>query len=783
MKYISFPFLLLISIFTSSAQVRIDSISHLNYQTLHNTQLNDIWGYTDETGKEYALVGAQKGTSVVDISNPANPVEIFWEPGLQSVWRDLKTWGDYAYITTEAANGLLILDLTSLPNAAGISASYYEGVTGQTWQSAHNLYIDEHGYAYIFGANRGNGGVIILDVHTDPLNPIEVGVFDDWYCHDGYVRNNIMYLSHITDGFLSLVDVSDKSNPILLGTKNTPSNFTHNSWPDDSGNRVYTTDEVSGGYLAAYDVSDPENIQELDRIQSSPGAGIVPHNTHFLNDYIITSYYGDGVTIHDVSNSEIMVEVGSYDTYPGQPTTTTGCWGVYPYLNSGLILATDIDYGLFILQPTYVRGSFLTGTVTDATTNQPLSNVEVKFESHNQTEFTGSNGSYKTGIDHTGLIDITFSKLAYFPQTVTVNLTEAQTVVRNIELVSFPPFTVQFNVADAETNDPIFDASILLNGELISHQQNTNGVGESIFTLFYQEEYLVTVGKWGYKSGCQNIVLDEATGTITLFLEKGYYDDFVFDFGWTTTAESTVTSGEWVREVPHVVSVNARPSTDAAYDCGGFAFLTGNTVTGNPNNDDVTGGRVTLYSPIFDLTDYQTPYIHYHRWFYNFHGPILPYDDTLEIFLSNGVETVLIDSQHSDPETFFKWNQKVIDVNSVITPTESMQLIITVADEEPRGNITEAGFDFFFVSEINQLEIEENTLENHVQVFPNPATNQWHIHANQSANWKLIDNSGRVIQAIGHQNNEFSIQAEHFPAGIYFLTSELGTFRLMKSDQ
>ena len=49
-------------------------------------------------------------------------------------------------------------------------------------------------------------------------------------------------------------------------------------------------------------VTDPANIVELDRIQSSPGMDVIPHNSHFLNDYIITSYYRDGVTIHDVSN-------------------------------------------------------------------------------------------------------------------------------------------------------------------------------------------------------------------------------------------------------------------------------------------------------------------------------------------------------------------------------------------------------------------------------------------------------------------------------------------------
>ena len=34
------------------------------------------------------------------------------------------------------------------------------------------VFVDENGYAYVFGANRGNGGVIILDVFTN--NNIDV---------------------------------------------------------------------------------------------------------------------------------------------------------------------------------------------------------------------------------------------------------------------------------------------------------------------------------------------------------------------------------------------------------------------------------------------------------------------------------------------------------------------------------------------------------------------------------------------------------------------------------
>ena len=40
----------------------------------------------------------------------------------------------------------------------------------------------------------------------------------------------------------------------------------HKKGPSDDGNYVFTTDEVSDAYLAAYDVSDPSNIFEVDRI-------------------------------------------------------------------------------------------------------------------------------------------------------------------------------------------------------------------------------------------------------------------------------------------------------------------------------------------------------------------------------------------------------------------------------------------------------------------------------------------------------------------------------------
>src|SRR5690606_31480732 len=157
----------------------------------------------------------------------------------------------------------------------------------------------------------------------------------------------------------------------------TPSNFTHNIWLSANGDYAFTTDEVSGGYIGAYDVSDPGNIQYLDQIQSSPGMGIVPHNTHVLGNYLFTSYYTDGVTVHDATYTHNLVEVGHYDTSPLNTPNTSGCWGVYPFFTSGNIVASDREEGLFIIQSAHHQGAYLEGQVTEFGSGNQLNNVQI----------------------------------------------------------------------------------------------------------------------------------------------------------------------------------------------------------------------------------------------------------------------------------------------------------------------------------------------------------------------------------------------------------------------
>ena len=73
----------------------MQELGYLDLVSIHNSDLSDIWGWSNGN-QEYAIVGVNNGTSVVDVTNPANPTEVFYEPGMNSIWRDIKTYNGYA---------------------------------------------------------------------------------------------------------------------------------------------------------------------------------------------------------------------------------------------------------------------------------------------------------------------------------------------------------------------------------------------------------------------------------------------------------------------------------------------------------------------------------------------------------------------------------------------------------------------------------------------------------------------------------------------------------------
>ena len=744
--------LFLLLLFTGSfcqAQLNMNQLGYVDVPDAHTTVCNDIWGYTDEMGNEYALVGTEDGISIVDVSNPSTSIEIAWVPGLNSVWRDIKVSGDYAYVTTEADEGLRIIDLSPLPASSSFTTALYSGPLGNEWLSAHNIY-EENGYVYIFGAGRGNGGVIILDVVTDPMNPIEVGEFDNWYAHDGFVLNDTGYFAHINDGFFSIVDLTDKMNPVLLGTSSTPSTFTHNIWATSSNEFAFTTDEVSDGYIGSYDVSDPSNIKFLDKIQSSPGNNIMPHNSHVLGDYLVTSYYADGLVIHDISRPHNLIEVANFDTSPLDQPGSVGCWGAYPFFASGNILATDRQEGLFILGKTLHPGAYLEGNVTEFGTSNPLNNVEVTIDGQNIEDLSNVLGDYATGIESSGVYDVTYFKVLYFPQTISQNLTEGSVTTQDVELNKIPQFNLTVTVLDAMTLNPIEDVEVTLNHTYVSHQGLTDVNGETVLGLYYQDNYDLIAGKWGHVTACfEDTLVDNGNSGITIYLDQGIYDDFSLDFGWTVYGDAA--KGHWVREVPLGVELNGlieNPFSDTDQDCGEKAFVTGNS-SNVSNTDEVGQGQTVLLSPMFDLTTYTSPFVNFKAFYFNKFGAPNP-DDTLFVDLYNGTETVNLTKIHAGNTMLSQWLSYSIQVPSTLSLSPTMQLVVSISDYDATLNIAEAAFDYFSITDFSLLELTEE--EKTATLHPNPFSDVIFLNGIDTGQMHVYDLTGRKIYQARIQN-------------------------------
>ncbi len=395
-----------------NAQYNLSVASEIVYPAGY--EMSGCWGYTDGTGKEYAIIGTSLGTSIVNITTPEAPEELFFIPGAESIWREAKVWNNHAYISTEAADeGMLIIDLTNLP--LSIDTAYFKGNILHPFTAAHTIFIDENGFCYLFGfsgAATGLGGAYIVDLNPDPKNPVYVGAYTNAYIHDGFVRNDTLWAAEIYDGRFEVLDVSDKTDIVLLGSQNTGASATHNCWLSDDGKYLFTTDEINYGFIESYHVEDVSDMVKLDGIKHGDPDSTVAHNVYYLNGYLISAHYTEGVTIHDAHKPENLIEVAHYDTSPFGPNSGySGVWGVYPYFESGNIVATDRIGTTFILQPSYTRACYLEGNIKDVTTGLNIYDAEINIIGTSASDNTNVSGDYKTGYYASGIYAIEISRV------------------------------------------------------------------------------------------------------------------------------------------------------------------------------------------------------------------------------------------------------------------------------------------------------------------------------------------------------------------------------------
>ncbi|MCB0520644.1 MAG: choice-of-anchor B family protein [Lewinellaceae bacterium] len=777
--FISFLLLGMCSLFAQYDQKNLELVSHIQYPSL----ANDIWGYTAPDGTEYVLMGLRSGVSVVSLADPANPVEIQYIPGDHSIWRDIKTWGHFAYVVADepgARDGVLVIDLSDLPY----------GVTWYNWRpvlpgetdtlfNCHNIWIDEFGYAYLSSCNTETSNVVFLDVFSQPGTPKFAGFGADVNSHDSYARNNIFYSAEIFAGEFSVYDVSDKSSPKLLATQPTPYQFCHNVWLSDDGKTLFTTDEKPNASTAAYDISDLGDIQLLGeyRPAATLGQGVIPHNVHVKDDFLVISHYTDGCRIVDAHRPGNLVEVGHFDPTTAYTNGFHGDWGAYPFFPSGLIAISDIEQGLFVLKPTYKRAAYLEGKVTDAVTGAVIPNATVSIQSSEpNSSTTNVFGAYKTGQLATGGFMVHFRARGYFDQVLSTSLASGEVAYLDAQMAPLPPHAINGKVLDQATGDPVAGATVLVENSDFTYTSETDADGGFLLPDVLHGNYKVYVGKWGYLNFSAEQPL-QTDAEVVYKIAPGYEDDFNTDLGWAVNGDAT--NGNWERGLPKGVVIGNEifnPTADSPNDEGNRAFVTGNQGT-NFLDDQVDNGTTILTSPPMKLRSrYNRPMLSFDFWFYDVWFSNAP-NDTMIVTLSNGTQSVVLQTMTADSNNAQVWQSSdTFNLGKLIDLTDDMRISFQISDRAESRNVVEAGVDNFKISEgfpDDRFVLDGDLVK--MRVYPNwfdtEFTVEYAVEKNFNQLKMMVFNTlGQLVDETSLTTSRGSVQVQvAYPSGVYFV--------------
>lgn len=381
----------------------IDLYARVSLSDLGVTFLNDVWGWIDpNTNREYALVGTSGSVVFVDVTNPVNPIHVGQLPthdpyADNSVWRDIKVYKDHMYVTVDVYGdqGLQVFDLRQLREYAGSSINFTETAHYDGFVVAHNLAINEEtGFAYITGYrlsgvsgqnpgdNCGGEGLHIVNIQN-PANPTYAGCFADFetghnkdgYSHDAqcivYRGPDVKYQGReicigSNETHISIVDVTDKQNPVKLGAANYPNvHYAHQGWLTADQRYFFMNDEldenshsiINRTRTIIWDLSDLE-----DPLYNSsfyfPTTSI-DHNLYIHGNFMFAANYTTGLRIVDIKDIKNPKEIAYFDTHPDNDETGFGgAWSSFRFPDSGTTIVTSQPDGLLILDP-------LSVTVTD----------------------------------------------------------------------------------------------------------------------------------------------------------------------------------------------------------------------------------------------------------------------------------------------------------------------------------------------------------------------------------------------------------------------------------
>lgn len=351
--------------------LNIKLLAHLNPETdltgSDGRKYSGCWGwYQASKHKEYALVGTSSKTYFIDVTNPKSPVicDSVMARRQGCTWREIKNYQNYCYIVSDDAppNSFQIVDMQYLPDSVHV---VYDGNT--YFERCHTIFVDKDNL-YCGAATPVAGPMESMRVYNlaNPAAPTLMRVLNQDFpsinfAHDMYVRNDTVYASCGGQGLnIFKYNGTNPFTPLGVYSNYPHVGYNHSSWQTDDRKIMVFADEVPAGLCAkVINVQDLNNITLMDTIRSNFGA--TAHNPYVVgNNWCWMSTYQDGLYLYDISNPSDSKVYGYFDTQPEHGVNDNfstnayrGNWGAYPYLPSKIVIALDMQNGIFILEGDY----------------------------------------------------------------------------------------------------------------------------------------------------------------------------------------------------------------------------------------------------------------------------------------------------------------------------------------------------------------------------------------------------------------------------------------------
>lgn len=365
----------------------VDLLARVSHPGPDAALSSDVWGWTDpDSGRRIAMLGMDVGTSFVDLWNPACPVPVAFLPasGDRSVWRDIETHQQYAYIGSEASgHGIQVVDLHALPRDGGDidvieATSRFAGVGG-----SHTLSVDPDGAVLAVNGsdNAGCDGGLLLLTLDDPERPEVASCMDGLgSTHDAqcvayrgpdpdHAGAHICLVANGYGRALFIVDITDPARPAEIarfdyGTASRSqggagSVFAHQGWLTSDHRTFVFGDELDEVELGVQTTTFVIDVEDLDAPQllalHEQATNSIDHQMYVVGNRLYQANYSAGLRVFDLSGIRDgdLPLVASIDVFPlHDQRGFFGAWSAYPWFDEDIVVISNMFAGLEVVRVT-----------------------------------------------------------------------------------------------------------------------------------------------------------------------------------------------------------------------------------------------------------------------------------------------------------------------------------------------------------------------------------------------------------------------------------------------